>query len=420
MTNVLGREGWAHYIRERAERWLYLRSGIEWEATPLSPEVEVFAERLAEHDLQTVFRLHHLSHPATQEFLRTHLGILLRTAARSTFPRLEFSRTGARGRVAWAETFRARLAGRSDAATIAFRRPFTSADVPENQLLKFYLAGVARMVGELEDAFGTTSVPTAVRDAGRMAKAALKEMWLREIPLARALTVRMRATALRNRNPSYKVLLERADEFNEALVLTRRAAILRLIAAGWLRPIASEDLLELFALVLVLDVLETDCAFELQNLYGLVRPGAKGEVATFRRGDVRVSVTFDSSPKGHRSEYVDILSRYEGLPDGHRPRPDITLSFVGKRQTNSLIVEVKEAQSEQYARSSVYKALGYLKDYPTLWPDSAIRPKVVLLFPDDIRPIEERSPYSLDVAAIGTVDRVRLAKIINAVTPAAQ
>src|SRR5262249_36620833 len=140
-------------------------------------------------------------------------------------------------------------------------------------------------------------------------------------------------------------------------------------------------LFELYGLVMVLDALEA-LGFTPSGVYGIIRPGRSGEVATFTKGPITADVFFDQSPPNAKSQYQEILARYEGLPDGARPRPDVLVRFKSAETERIVAVEAKETESADYARSSVYKVLGYLQDYSEMWAATPPGvPKVILLFP---------------------------------------
>jgi hypothetical protein len=68
-----------------------------------------------------------------------------------------------------------------------------------------------------------------------------------------------------------------------------------LLAANWLEPVDPDDLFELYALVLVLDLLEVELGLGPPMQYGLAVPG-RDHVAMFETEGNRVRVFFDQSP----------------------------------------------------------------------------------------------------------------------------
>lgn len=415
------REAWADFIRQRGKRLAYASGAVAWETSGLPQgEVAEFLGRLKEAEAETrlLARLYHLAREPTQAFFDERLRDLTRSATHVSAGRPEVSRKGAKGKINWPSTLRSRLAGKLDRAALVVRKPETSSDVPENRLLKLYLHNVSGAVGYLTSRLGSRAVPLQVRELGRFADRGLKEPFVRDVLLEQKTSARMRQRARRNRNRGYRELLHRQDEFAEATIEQKWVTILKLLADGWLTPIADDDLFELFALVVVLDVLEVDLGFDAAAVYGLIRPDRR-EIAVFEKGGTRVRVFFDQSPatvlEPGMSEYVDILKAYDGLPPGATPRPDILILFDAPTGQRRLIVEVKETRDDRYMRGSVYKVLGYLRDFREMWAGEMAdqRPKALLLFPGELCPHDDSDADERELVLASAQDRSRIRDILR-------
>jgi len=180
------------------------------------------------------------------------------------------------------------------------------------------------------------------------------------------------------------MMAELQSEFEYSVSESRWESIITLVSRGWLEPIASDDLFELYTLVKVLECLRERFGPPVST--GLIRAGRR-QIAEFSAPRALIRVHFDQSPVtafGSSSEYKATLEGYEGFRATSR-RPDIILSSVAEGQPNRfLLVECKKSEDDGYTRDSVYKALGYLRDFAGLWHDGATSPKALVVFPNTI------------------------------------
>jgi hypothetical protein len=225
----------------------------------------------------------------------------------------------------------------------------------------------------------------------------------------------MRQRASRNRNRSYGEMAELQLRYDLAFRERKWSFILTLLQGNWLEPIKDDNLFELYTLVLVLDVLAKECGLGEPERYGLIRRDREA-VATFRKGAVTAEVYFDQSPvtfTNIKSEYNTIMKDYPDLRGSAR-RPDITIRFIfGGGTQQYLILEVKKSEDEKYGRDSVYKVLGYLRDFGELWTGAATRsPNAVLVFPQSIARRPNPDKRSRDLVFVSGNERARLAGIL--------
>jgi hypothetical protein len=245
------------------------------------------------------------------------------------------------------------------------------------------------------------------------AQTALNSTYLREVTVPRRATSLMRQRAKRHRSRRYKRLAALQRQFERSLIEDRWQSVLRLLKKGWLEPIEEDDLFELYSLVVILVVLEHDVALGPPRP-GLIRKGRK-QVATFNPPSmgIRVEVYFDQSPAkhlGYSSAYSAILDAYQGIR-GSSHRPDIIvriIDFAGA-VVRTILFEAKNTEKDSYKRSSVYKALAYLKDFEEVWAvDPGQRPKAVLVFPVGAGVAPKADESQLEVLlAVATQDRLK-------------
>jgi hypothetical protein len=416
------RDQWVEFIRSphHAGRYLYAgRRSSYADAAPFDAgKLEEFLKRLSkgEEDIKLLSRLYYLFQPSVRSFFHNRLPDLIRSASHVTESEIEVTRRGARGKILWPQTTRLRVSGRGDAATFVVRKGVKSSDVPENRLLKLFLSNVAETVTATARVVGTRSVPTELEHLGRSASEALKKPYLREVGKVYKATSIMRQRARRNRNRSYGELADLQSRYDLAFRERKWSFILTLLQGNWLEPISDDNLFELYTLVLVLDVLATECGFGEPERYGLIRRDREA-VATFRRGDVRADVYFNQSPvtfTNIKSEYTTILKDYPDLPGSAR-RPDITVRFsFADGSCQYLLLEVKKSEDERYGRDSVYKVLGYLRDFRELWDGVVLQfPKAILVFPHNITRRHNADERNRDLVFVSGDGRTRLAEILT-------
>lgn len=415
------RDQWVEFIRspEHAGRYLYAgRKSSYADAAPFDAgKLEEFLKRLSkeEEDIKLLSRLYYLFQPSVRNFFNNRLPELIRSASHVTESEIEITRRGARGKLLWPQTTRLRVSGRGDAATFVVHKGVKSSDVPENRLLKLFLSNITETVTATSRAVGTRSVPAELEHLGRSASDALKKPHLREVQRVYKATSLMRQRARRNRNRSYGEMAELQSRYDLAFRERKWSFILTLLQGNWLEPINDDNLFELYTLVVVLDVLAKECGMGEPDRYGLIRRDREA-VATFRRGDVRADVYFDQSPvtfTNIRSEYTTILKDYPDL-QGSARRPDITVRFTfGDGTQQYLMLEVKKSEDEKYGRDSVYKVLGYLRDFRELWAGVATEfPKAVLVFPQSVARKPNANESNRDLVFVSGNDRPRLAGIL--------
>ena len=418
------RNTWASFIADRGHRVIGSGgSAVRWEPTAIGDSLErsLTALRDKTTDYRLLAGLYHIMQPETQSFLLGEpLKSLMRSIAAVRVSKILTGRNLSGGQVAWPETFVRRRTGYLDPGQYVWREASRSFDTPQNQLLKFYLHSVSSLVDWLRMTLGSDSLPREVRLVGQKTMQALREPYLRDVQLPARPTARMRQLALRHRNPAYRTTEHLTLELYSSTRLGRWAALFALVSRGWLQPVSDDDLFELYSLILVLDILEVDLDFSFRNDpetgISIIRRGRRS-IARLRREDIDVEIYFDQSPKtaiGSDSEYYEILTGYDGLPDGKTPRPDIIMIIRRATRTTAVFIEVKDSDDDAYMRGSVYKALAYSKDFESLWDEQEKGPKVILLFPGIVTP-RDTSFDQRDVVISGALDRDRIRSLVEGV-----
>lgn len=385
------RAEWVRFVTSEhsASRYLHARGASELAAGPLVDEdrLRQFWDALSRREVspQLLARLHFLCNAAVSRFFAEHLGDILRSISGSTSRTRQISRRGVRGKVDWALTSVLRRSGRADNGTFALTVPFRSEDLPENRLLKLLLRQVTRVVQETEGEIGSGALLSQLENVREAALQGLKSAALRGVTEVLRADAAMLQRSRRSRNWRYSQLLHIYTVFEEVLLLQRWEATYRLMRAGWFAPLSDDDLFELYALVLVLDILENEAGLGAPTEYGLIAKG-RDHVAQFRSQGMAATVYFDQAASrfaGTETRYNLTMQDHVGLAGSSR-RPDIAVRFDGEgAPPRFLILEVKRSEDGQYQRDSVYKAFGYLYDLQRLWSADE-SPRVALLFPSGV------------------------------------
>lgn len=369
-------------------------------------DIQQFLERLDERggSLDLLASAYWLSQPEVEAFLFNDLRALLRGlghGSRSSPPLVDAT---FKGKVLWQETILGRMSGAVPRGRYLISHVEKSADIPENRLLKLFLHRLIATSSEMAKR-GSGLLPQRF---GRIRDAALEAMsntYLQGVRLEHRIDARMLNTAVRHRNHRYSRLASLAQDFETAVTRGKWVQIIELLSRGWLAPVSNDDLFELYALIIVMQLIENGMGLGSPVTYGLIQHG-RSAVATYvdPMRNLTVEVFFDQVPSrifGCRSEYLDVIAAHDGI-GGQERRPDIIIRFSTPYAERRLIVEVKETEDQAYMRDSVYKVLGYLRDFAGAWEGLADqRPKAVLFFPSGVR---LRSPPDADLT-IASSDR---------------
>ncbi len=425
------REKWAQMICKSGSVGRYLLPGHDLEFLPAFKDggeidVQAFLEKLDDQggSVELLGSAYWLSQPEVEQFIFQDLPGLLKNlghGSRSSPPSIEAT---FKGRVLWQNTTLGRLSGAVPRGRYLVQNTEKSADIPENRLLKFFLTRVVSAVTEMARR-GTGALPRrfdTIRDA---ATRALSNSYLQSVYLEHRMSARMLSTAIRHRDYRYSRLAHLTRDLDRAVIRGKWPQILDLLRKGWLAPVSSDDLFELYVLVLVMQAVEGELGFGAPSTYGLIQRG-RSAVVTYRRPDgVKAEIYFDQVPSGIfsgcGSEYLQLVRSHTGVTGAER-RPDITVRFFAGAVERRVIIEVKETEDPAYIRDSIYKVLGYLRDFSGIWMGLADQlPKAIIVFPTNVarkHPPTEIAMVSSDHAGeLALMLRTALGGIGNGAAP---
>lgn len=348
-------------------------------------------------------------------FVDGQLLSLLDALANEMESRDEIVGPGLRGNPRWDRTVVARMAGVLPIGRYYSRTAHRSFALPENQLLRWLIDELLVSVRNLARRSASSTLHSTLVTILQRCEEASAHHWLSQLAVPPYLAPEMIAAARRSRRPEYRAAADLAEaraRLKSSPDDARWYATLMLLAVGWLEPVSDDDMFELYALTLVVDVVAQELGFGEPEEYGLVTSG-RGHVAAFRGEQGRLRVIFDQNPSG----IVRAQDRYRGIVSGHRGvtgsarRPDISLVYERADGQRFVIVEVKRTANERYISDSIYKLFGYLYDFAAYWSDGHPTPRSVLLVPEGISRIPNQ-PFA-DAAIVSGDDRQALASALR-------
>lgn len=370
------------YVLENVKHhlWLYVHAGATIE------ELENVVQNLTmleKKELDYLSIVHFLLSDEIKIFIKI-VPRILRRLSHATQTEVMVNRGCIKGRIDWNLTIKERCAQGYDQTVFVCRPPSRIYNLPENQLLKFVLRQIKRLVEE------TAHLPTVEEKGIRLEELttkdrkekwtdrlawlkfhvnnALKNIHLREVDVPDLVNERMIRRARTARNKDYESVADSYSLHRQIVQIPDEKTLRQLIEERVLKPLEKDTLYELFVLFEVMGSLGKPEEFNL------IRSGARA-IGKFRIGEEIVHVYFQRV-KGlfTVSEYKRIFDDYN-LEVSSR-RPDITLHF--EREHRFVIIEVKRTKDRDYLVDSVYKVLGYLADFKRHFPKEQ-KPKGVLV-----------------------------------------
>lgn len=332
--------------------------------------------------------------------------------SKSSHAQLVTSRGPVKGRIDWWETYRERLAhGHNDRSIHRFREPFRLYDLPENRLVKHLVTTVDALCAEigvstpleepLVDPSEIQRWTLQIEHLRFLCGRYLRNVYMHQISLPSAVTGRMLYAARTARNPAYGEVGQ-AYELLRDLVLAEDLCVLRdTLEQVVLEPMQDEILYELHILFATME------AFEQHGWRGkrlrLIGRGSSGAIAEYenREAMATVKVWYQRLPPlwDGQSQYTDLLRHYD--LDVQTRLPDIIVEIQKGHSVAWLLVEVKLSQDRGYIVDSVYKVLGYLKDFGPVF-EGQINPQAFLAVWDGVARVPGRFPEDEIVIATHT------------------
>lgn len=320
---------------------------------------------LSHDDLTTLKAVHFLLSDEVRSLVRT-LPQLIRNLSHSTRKETEIMRGNIRGRIEWSETFKERMSeGFDDKSLFVCNPPSKYYDLEENQLLKFILKRIIYLKRnyldfiqpenfDLEKIDKNKDWYTIVNDNYQISSKILKKVYFNDISDVKVKAKHLRK-CIRNRNLLYHNVFNVYMLYEDLFISNDENVLRELLNKRIIKAVDGDKLYEIyifFNLVKSLPVEEHKLLFS-SNDYS---------TSCFFE-DMKITVHYQKTPAKLKeiSEYLEILKNYE--IKGSTRAPDVILEFEKNGETYYRLVEVKNSSSTSYVRASLYKVMGYYKDF---------------------------------------------------------
>jgi hypothetical protein len=348
-------------------------------ATNWSPRVvRDLSESVARADWELLIAVNALTQPAVSEYFR-RLPRLVERELNANWSRQDVITAGrVKGVVDFEKTARAR-AHSGSSLTVAYRKLERLWDTDENRAMAGFLA-YAERVGRLAlRTFGAGPWQETLASSVRQMRTALVATPLRFVQPDPAWPTFVLQPLRHTRSNLYWQFRQVGRGWARARLASGGAALRETLLGGWLKPATDDALFETF---LVSRLVEALYHARDWDTFRISPVGLDTRLVEGTCGDLVATISFDASPskalgrpvKGH---YKWVFDTYDGLDLSAR-RPDITLQVRALNEVVTFFEAKATDANSQYGRDSIYKCLGYLKDFEAIWEDSS--PCVVLCF----------------------------------------
>ena len=324
-------------------------------------------------DLRTLKTVHFLLSDEVRDLIQI-LQYLLRNLSHSTQNKKEEFNGIVRGRIDWNVTLKTRYSkGYNYPSLFVCSPPSKFYDLEENQLLKFVLKKILSLKNNYLDFVDYTKndedTPFDIDNLSnennwyeivgnnyKMAKKTLRKVYFDDISDVKVIKVKHIRKAFKNRNVLYH-RVAKAFMLYEDLFINENIELLKeLVEHRLIRATNPNKLYEIYIFYSIVKMLPSP---ELRLLHG----GNDYSTCDVLEDGTKVTVHYQYLPKPLQevSEYADILRKYK-IGWSYRA-PDIILEFEKDGKITYRIIEVKNSSSTNYVRDSVYKVMGYYKDF---------------------------------------------------------
>ena len=324
-------------------------------------------------DLRTLKTVHFLLSDEVRDLIQI-LPYLLRNLSHSTQKKKEEFNGIVRGRIDWNATLKTRYSkGFNDPSLFVCSPPSKFYDLEENQLLKFVLKKILSLKNNYLDFVDYTKndedTPFDIDNLSnennwyeivgnnyKMAKKTLRKVYFDDISDVKVIKVKHIRKAFKNRNVLYH-RVAKAFMLYEDLFINENIELLKeLVEHRLIRATNPNKLYEIYIFYSIVKMLPSP---ELRLLHG----GNDYSTCDVLEDGTKVTVHYQYLPKPLQkvSQYAEILRNYS-IQWAYRA-PDIILEFEKDGKITYRIIEVKNSSSTNYVRDSVYKVMGYYKDF---------------------------------------------------------
>lgn len=320
---------------------------------------------LSHDDLTTLKVVHFMISDEIRKFIKI-LPQLVRNLAHSTQKETEILKGNIRGRIDWEATLKERYSqGFGDKSLFVCNPPIKYYDLEENQLLKFLLKRIQYLQKNYlsfisEDNFNIENIDqnkdwyTIVNDNSQMARLTLKKVYFKDISDVKIKSKHLRK-CMKNRNLLYHYVAKAYRLYEDLFILEDENVLKELINKRIIKTADADKLYEIYVFFNLVKSLPVE-------MHKLLFSSNDYSTSCFI-DDLKITVHYQKTPVKLKeiSEYLEILENYEIR--GSTRAPDVILEFEKDGETYYRLVEVKNSSDTSYVRASLYKVMGYYKDF---------------------------------------------------------
>ena len=321
---------------------------------------------LSHEDLITLKAVHFMLSDKVRCLIKI-LPQLIRNLAHSTQKETEIMRGNIRGRIDWGSTLKERYSqGFDDKSLFVCNPPSKYYDLEENQLLKFllkrirflhknYLSFISPDNFDIEKVDKNKDWYNIVNDNSQMAKLTLRKAYFNEISDVKIKSKHHRK-CMKNRNLLYAYVAEAYGLYEDLFINGDEEILKELINERIIKTADGNKLYEIYVFFNLVKTLPS--SHEVKLLYS-----GNDYSTTCKEDNLEVTIHYQKTPKPLEkfSEYLEIIDNYEIR--GRTRAPDVIIEFRNDNKTWYRLVEVKNSSLPDYVRSSLYKVMGYYKDF---------------------------------------------------------
>ena len=347
--------------------WLFVQEN----ATIHKPEQIICnLTQLNHQELRLLQSIYFLLSKSIQKSVKECTPQLLRHLAQSSDRMTAELKGSVRGNVDWNLTLKRRLReGFSNPTVFVARVAIKTHNLPEVQSLKYLLTQINRLclevlsnipaLGETQSYQPNKKWKEEVRSLYYLTHTFLKNTCLRDIALPPKITDMMLQKVRCARNAHFKSIYNGLRLYRRLFIQEEQETLRECFSQGVLKPLSRDTLYEVYILFVTMASLEQS-GWSREN-FRLIGYG-KGAVAQYKHSDATLRVYYQTLPTtfAQNSLYTGLLRKYQ--IDVSLRRPDIIFEFDAEKCDFKLL-EIKRTQDKRYIVDSVYKTLGYLKDF---------------------------------------------------------
>lgn len=321
---------------------------------------------LSHDDLITLKVVHFLLSDEIRNLIKI-LPQLVRNLAHSTQRETEIIHGNINGRIDWGATIKERYSqGFNDKSLFVCNHPSKYYDLEENQLLKFllkrikylkenYLNFINPETFDIEKVDNNKDWYTIVNDNVQMAILTLKKVYFNDISDISIKQKHLRK-CMRNRNLLYHYVAKVYRLYEDLFILENEDVLKELMSKRIIKTADGDKLYEIYVFFNLVKSLPG--FFEGKLLYS-----GNDYSTTCVLDDLEITVHYQKTPNPLKmvSEYLDIIENYD--IGGRTRSPDVIIEFKKNNKIFYRLVEVKNSSLPNYVKSSLYKVMGYYKDF---------------------------------------------------------